>query len=150
MNDYDESIQIAKNNWAMNGIQIENGLMSNFWIYKNSGPTFDTDAGTLKIYNWGTMTEKSTSYPNGSAGYASYFEYTRAIGGQTIKPFEPIIVGGNNNANVTDVFTLIGSAFAGLAPFLAIQIIPSLTIGTLLLVPFIVTMVIVIIKMLRK
>lgn len=148
VNDYESALQMVKNNWSVNGIQIENGLMTNYWAYTAGGPT--TEEGSLKIYNWGTMTEKATTYPNGSAGYASYFEYTRAIGGQTIQPFEPIIVGGQDNANVTNVFALIGSAFAGLAPILAIQILPSLTIGTLMLVPFIVTMVIVIIKMLRK
>ena len=149
VNNYQSALQMVKNNWSVNGMQIYNGLMTAYWSYANSGPTFDTETGDLKIYNWGTMGEKASTYPNGSAGYASYFEYTRTIGGNTIKPFEPIVVGGQD-ASMADVFTLIGSAFAGLAPFLAIQIIPSLTIGTLLLVPFIVTMVIVIIKMLRK
>lgn len=66
----------------------------------------------------------------------------------------------NNNQNayngssvgneVTNVFTLVASAFTGLLPILSVYILPSVTLGTLLFVPLVATIVFVIIKTIKK
>lgn len=58
-----------------------------------------------------------------------------------------VTIGGNGYA---DVFSLIGSAFSSLVPILSVQVLPYLTIGTLMLVPLIVLVIFAILKVLNK
>lgn len=58
-----------------------------------------------------------------------------------------VTIGGNG---YTDVFALIGSAFSSLVPILSVQVLPYLTIGTLMLVPLIVLVIFAILKVLNK
>lgn len=72
------------------------------------------------------------------------------------------LLGSFNNNNVydvggltvggyfPDVFTLVGSAFTGILPILTLQILPSVTIGTLLFVPLVAILVFAIIRIIKK
>lgn len=58
--------------------------------------------------------------------------------------------GGLYDTSDVNVFTLIGGAFASWVPIFGISLLPSITIGMLLVVPLIVTIVLFIVKLLRK
>lgn len=57
------------------------------------------------------------------------------------------VLGGDGNL---DVFTLIAGAFTGLVPLFEVQLLPYLTIGTLLFVPLVVLLIFAILKVLNK
>lgn len=57
------------------------------------------------------------------------------------------IVGG---ATLNNAFDLIGSTFSAVVPFLSIQLLPGVSILLIMLIPFAITLVIAIVKLLRK
>lgn len=57
---------------------------------------------------------------------------------------------GLNNGNDTNIFTLLATAFGAVASVLNITILPYLTIGTLLFLPLVVTVIVVIVHLLKK
>jgi len=58
--------------------------------------------------------------------------------------------GDNSSNGLGGVFTLIASAFTGLMPLLNIQILPNITLGLLLFIPLIATIIIVVIRLVKK
>lgn len=52
--------------------------------------------------------------------------------------------------DVSNIFTLIGSAFSGLLPILSTTIIPGITIGVLLFIPLVAMLVFAIIRIIKK
>ncbi|MBO7528045.1 MAG: hypothetical protein J6T74_09205 [Clostridia bacterium] len=56
----------------------------------------------------------------------------------------------NNDTQVSNVFTLFSQAFNSISSILNIQVLPNMTLGLLLSIPLIVTIILFIIKMLRK
>lgn len=55
-----------------------------------------------------------------------------------------------NTATLFDVFSLLSGAFASLLPIFSISIIPGLTIGVLIFLPFVVTIIILVVKAVKK
>lgn len=133
----------AYNDWALPGVgSITTDGFTDFWKYGNG-------KSTAKIYVWGSMLDSWNVYPNGQMGYKNNAEYL-ASGNGTWKNWTPNLDWNKNEPNAQNVFTLIGGALSGVAGLFAISVLPGITLGTLLLVPFVVTMVVVLIKILRK
>lgn len=56
----------------------------------------------------------------------------------------------NNTTPVVNIFTIMGSALGGLMPMFSYTIIPGFTIGTLIAVPFAVTILLFVIKLFKR
>lgn len=76
-----------------------------------------------------------------STGYSGSMDRLTAITSlnNNVAGYSGIINGGSSGA--IGVFDLIGSAFSSFATIFAVQIIPGVTIWTLLLIPFVVTII---------
>ena len=109
--------------------------------------TYGMNSTTAKIYDWGSMKDTWNVYPNEGSGWENNTAYLKSAGADYVNATGVYI---DTESGLLDVFALVGSALGGFTSILSVAILPGLTIGTLILVPFIVTMVIVIIKMLRK
>lgn len=57
---------------------------------------------------------------------------------------------GDTDVGLSNVFVLFGDAFTSIIPFLSIQIIPGITVGLLCFMPLIATLIIVIVRLLKK
>lgn len=57
---------------------------------------------------------------------------------------------GGISVGLENVFTLIGSSFSGLIPLLNITIVPGITIGLLVFIPLIITIILVILRLVKK
>lgn len=64
--------------------------------------------------------------------------------------FDDITIISGGNGSVIDVFTLLGNAFASLQNFLSINILPAISIGTLLFLPLVVGIVITIFWLIKR
>lgn len=75
----------------------------------------------------------------------SSLEWLKAVASSVFD--DSIIVGGGG---MMDVFTMVGSGFSAVASLLNVQVLPFLTLGTLLLAPLVVILALAIIKVLNK
>lgn len=56
----------------------------------------------------------------------------------------------NSTNNITGVFALISSAFESLIPLLSIMVLPNISLGLLLFIPLILTIILVVIKLVKR
>ena len=100
------------------------------------------------------------AYTDGSTWINDGYRYITFIGNLSTQQQVNIMAFNNNNQNAysggiynsdtNNVFTLVASAFTGIIPILSVYILPGITLGTLLFVPLVATLVFVIIKIIKK
>lgn len=83
----------------------------------------------------------------GQSGVAPNLDQVGILELRTASGVPTPIIGGDSNA---DVFSLLGVGFQSVAGLLNIQILPFLTLGTLLFVPLVVIIIFAILKVLNK
>ena len=116
------------------------GVTSNGNVYlKNYGEWISTEYQTINVLAYDPTT--------GISGLVPSLDQLGLLSLRTNYGVPPNVIGGGGYA---DVFTLLGTAFSSLAPILSVQILPYLTLGTLLLVPLVVLIIFAILKVLNK
>lgn len=94
-------------------------------------------------YNEETGVITLNNQPNDNA--VSYLNYSYSVENDII----PVIPGGDSN-NTTNVITLIASAFTGLTNFFGIMVLPGITLGLLLFMPLVVSIIVLVFRAVKK
>ena len=134
--------------WNANGSTIANNSMTN-------GGTSVEELTNIVLYNEGwsnriTFTSGYYSRAYNNLGYAelneSFFSKefvgyaSRTASGDISIPLEPMVVG----------FDLVAMALSSIGSFLSYMVAPGITIGVLLMVPVILTLLLFVLKMIKK
>lgn len=92
-----------------------------------------------------------TTWTNDNYRYLIFIEPLSTAQYNTISPFNNNVqYGGFSSGSETTIFTLLAQAFACVGSVLNITILPYMTIGMLLFLPLVVTIIVVIVHLLKK
>jgi len=146
----------------VNGTTSPTSAPSGYWIYSfiYYRNTITEDEVLVNYHEQLPLGQTTKYYNNASVWINDSFRYITFL--EPLDEENRLIINSFNNNNqtayygnigsddITNIFSLIGSAFSSWLPILSMSILPSVTIGMLLFIPLVAMLVFAIIRIIKK